>query len=408
MEEHLRSRVSQGALASDLVESAEDALRFWKIILPPASTLERLAASVAATGRQEILERIATHLADSTRKSLDALLEVAKGERHSGLMIFKEYPPEASPAAILDYVERYRLLQQTGVSGIDLTAIPSAIVDHLAQLARKYDAQALKRFDAAARYAMLACFLVEAQKSLLDHLATMHDQFVTGISRRSRNAFEERHREFRKRAKRGVQTLLAAIEILLDRSQPDPLAQLQQTIDDPTLHSALADCREFQRLEENGYQEELRLRHSHLRRYLPAFLTLPFQAEPGTQSCCEPLSWRAGSMKPGTVLCRSTPRTTSFRPLGGTPINNPMADWINASGTLPWRCRCETRSGPAICFSPPAAIMSLSPIWSMTSTAGARRGPAHTNSSPSSKRPMRCWRTSAGNLMRWPATPIAE
>ena len=39
---------------------------------------------------------------------------------------------------------------------------------------------------------MLACLLVEAQKSLLDHLVTMHDQFVTGMARRSRNAFEER------------------------------------------------------------------------------------------------------------------------------------------------------------------------------------------------------------------------
>lgn len=123
-------------------------------------------------------------------------------------MIFKEYPPEASPAAILDYVERHRFLQKAGVGGIELAGIPGAVIDHLAQLARKYDAQALKRFAPAARLAMLACFLVEAQKSLLDHLATMHDQFLTGMSRRSRNAFEERHREFRKRAKRGVETLL--------------------------------------------------------------------------------------------------------------------------------------------------------------------------------------------------------
>jgi len=155
------------------------------------------------------------------------------------------------------------------VGGIELAGIPGAVIDHLAQLARKYDAQALKRFAPAARHAMLACFLVEAQKSLL--VATMHDQFLTGMSRRSRNALEERHREFRKRAKRGVETLLSAVEILLDRSQPDPRGQLQQTIDDSTLRSALADCREFQRLEENGYQEELRSRHSHLRRYLPAF-----------------------------------------------------------------------------------------------------------------------------------------
>src|SRR6516165_8987072 len=58
IEEHLRSRVAQGALPSVLIESAEDALRFWKIILTPASTLQRLVGSVAATGRQEIFERI--------------------------------------------------------------------------------------------------------------------------------------------------------------------------------------------------------------------------------------------------------------------------------------------------------------------------------------------------------------
>jgi hypothetical protein len=73
-----------------LIESAEVALRFWKIILPPASTLQKLVGSVAATGRQEIFERIATDLSDSTCKSLDALLEVAQGERQSGLMIFKD------------------------------------------------------------------------------------------------------------------------------------------------------------------------------------------------------------------------------------------------------------------------------------------------------------------------------
>jgi TnpA family transposase len=70
IEEHLRSRVAQGALASDLIESAEDALRFWKIILPPVSSLDRLVASIAATGRQQVFERIATRLADSTRNLL--------------------------------------------------------------------------------------------------------------------------------------------------------------------------------------------------------------------------------------------------------------------------------------------------------------------------------------------------
>ncbi len=282
LEELLRSRVAAGALSGDLIEAAQDALRLWRIVAPARSTLERLAASIAATGRQEILERIAARIPESSRQSLDALLEVAEGERQSGLQAFKEYPPEASPSAILDYIERYYRLQAAGVSAIDLAAIPPPVVDHLGQLARKYDAQALRRFGAVTRHAMLACLLVEAQKSLLDHLATMHDQYVTGMARRSRNAYEERQREFRRRAKRGVATLLSAFEILLDRSQPDAYLRFQQ-IDESTLRAAFDDCREFERLEDHGYQEQLRLRHSHLRRYLPAFLKLPFQAEPGTQ-----------------------------------------------------------------------------------------------------------------------------
>lgn len=283
LEELLRSRVAAGALSGDLIEAAQDALRLWRIVAPARSTLERLATSIAVTGRQEILERITARIPDSSRQSLDALLEVAEGERQSGLMAFKEYPPEASPAAILDYVERYYRLQGAGVSAIDLAGIAPPVVDHLGQLAHKYNAQALKRFAAVTRHAMLACLLVEAQKSLLDHLATMHDQFVTGMARRSRNAFEERHREFRKRAKRGVETLMSAVEILLAGSHSDAFSRLEQQIDESTLRAALLDCREFQRLEDHGYQEQLRLRHSHLRRYLPAFLKLPFKAEPGTQ-----------------------------------------------------------------------------------------------------------------------------
>ncbi|MCZ6489269.1 MAG: Tn3 family transposase, partial [Acidobacteria bacterium] len=283
LEEHLRTQLAQGRLHQDLLTSAEEALLFWKVLLPPQSTLGRLVASVAATGRQEILERIAARISDPARKAFDELLKVAPGERRSSLFLFKQYPPEAKPASILDYLERYQLLQSAGVSQIDLSGILLPVIDHLSQLTRKYDVQALKRFAPETRHAMLACFLVEAQKTLLDHLVAMHDQFVTGMSRRGRNAFEQRHRQFRRRAKRGIETLLSAIEILLSRADTDPVAELYRSIEETTLRAALEDCREFQRLEEHGYQDELRSRYPHLRRYLPAFLTLPFSAEPGME-----------------------------------------------------------------------------------------------------------------------------
>ena len=59
---------------------------------------------------------------------------------------------------------------------------------------------------------------------------------------------------------------------LLERRTGDPLMALYREIDQSTLRAALEDCREFERLEDHGLQDELRARYSGLRRYLPAFL----------------------------------------------------------------------------------------------------------------------------------------
>jgi hypothetical protein len=58
LEDQLRSQVAQGILPAELLQYAENLLRFSKTILPPPSTLERIVSSVAASGREEILRRI--------------------------------------------------------------------------------------------------------------------------------------------------------------------------------------------------------------------------------------------------------------------------------------------------------------------------------------------------------------
>src|SRR4030095_6201030 len=50
------------------------------------------------------------------------------------------------------------------------------------------------------------------------------------------------------------------------------------------LQSAVSACRDFQRLEERGYLDELEARYPILRRYLPTFLLLPFAATTGCEA----------------------------------------------------------------------------------------------------------------------------
>jgi hypothetical protein len=155
----------------------------------------------------------------------------------------------------------------------------------LAQLAKRYDVDDLKRFPAVKRYALLACFLTEAQKTLLDHLVAMHHHYLTGMSRRARRAFEIRYREVRRQVKTAWTTVLEALELVVDPTRPreTALTELYHEFPEEEIRQALVTCRAFERFEARGYLDHLRARHPHLKRYLPAFLGLPFQGEPGTE-----------------------------------------------------------------------------------------------------------------------------
>src|SRR5262249_61193157 len=114
------------------------------------------------------------------------------------------------------------------------------------------------------------------------------------------NASEAQHREFRRRVKKALETLLAAAEILVDPDQPREtiLDELDHRIDRDALRAARDDCRAFQRLEERGYVDELCARHAYLRRYLPSFFDLPFEGEAGAGPLLEGLSL-ARALNPG-------------------------------------------------------------------------------------------------------------
>ena len=83
---------------------------------------------------------------------------------------------------------------------------------------------------------------------------------MTRLERRSRLAFEDKQRTLRRRAKNGLDTLLAAADVLLDADRAAPVSSLHEELSEPELRQAGADCRAFARLEERGLVDELTAR----------------------------------------------------------------------------------------------------------------------------------------------------
>ena len=282
----LTQRATDDLLPRDLVVRAEEMLRTWRVVLPALSTLEELVVSVSTRVQDEIYTQLATGLSPELQRTMDDLLQVPSGERHSALFGLKEYPPEASNAVILRYIERYHFLRDLGVGTIDLSSVSAPMIRYLADLTKRYDVRALRRFAPAKRYALTACFLVEAHKTILDHIVALHDQLLTKKMREAKNAFEKHYRELRRHYRRGLAKLIATGDTLLDpaRSPDTTLATLLEELNASLLREAVAVCTERHRVEERGEIDALRARYSGLRRYLPAFYALPFQGEPGSNA----------------------------------------------------------------------------------------------------------------------------
>jgi Domain of unknown function (DUF4158) len=194
----LTQRATNDVLPHDLVARAEDILRTWQIVLPAPSTLEELTASVTAWVQDEVYTRILNGLTPELLRAMDDLREVPSGERHSLLFQLKEYPPEVSPAVILRYMARYHFLRDLGVEAIKLRRVSLPMIRYFAEVTKRYDVRALRRFPPAKRYALTACFLVEVHKTILDHIVALHDQLLTQKMREAKHAFEQLYQQVRR------------------------------------------------------------------------------------------------------------------------------------------------------------------------------------------------------------------
>jgi len=196
----------------------------------------------------------------------------------------KAYPPAAKISSLQTYLQRYQTLAEIDLDAFNTDLIDPAFQEYLFKLTKKHNASQLKRFGNPKRYALMLCFLLETRKNLLDHLVHMHDQYMQEIARKSRNTYEKKHRELRKRQKKAVDTILSATRILLDWSEDESLSpkDFWQRVNRSDLQTSSADMKVFQQLTERGYGDLLLARYPTLRKYFADFIQLPFAVEPGS------------------------------------------------------------------------------------------------------------------------------
>ena len=281
LREWLRASALEGRSAGELSIQAEEKLRGWQVMLPGASTLDRIVNSIVAHTTADLFATIAGQLPRKLRADIDLLVEVPEGDARSSLFRLKDYPKSASAAVIKGDIVRLRLIEDLLGAGADLGDLDPRIIrqlGQLGQLGRRYDAGDLRRFAKPKRDALVACYLVEARKTLLDQIVEMNNLFLTGMNRRARNSIERQRKSLRRRARDGLHRLLGAVDALVAADGSQTVTVFRDAQNPPALIEAAIACRAYERLEARGQLDAMLARYGTLRQYLPAFLALPFQA----------------------------------------------------------------------------------------------------------------------------------
>jgi hypothetical protein len=112
----------------------------------------------------------------------------------------------------------------------DLSDLSPRAVRQLAGLCQRYDSHALRRFPAAKRYSLIACFLLERRQGLLDDMVQAHDNHMTGLMRRARHAAEADARQLRQAGEAGLITLIDTGEAVLAGDRQESVAGLRERI----------------------------------------------------------------------------------------------------------------------------------------------------------------------------------
>lgn len=255
-----------------------------RILLPGPSVLKRLVYSVCAGVHKRVFKELYDQLTDELKKAIDALLATSEDQQQSWFSQLKEYPPSATISSLKNYLERYRMLIETGIDQFDKHTIPPSLVGYLFRLSKTYKVNYMNRFKEHKRYAMMICFLIESRKVLLDHIVRMHDQYLMAVSRHTKHVYEKQYRSLRKSQNRAINQVLYVVKTILNWPEgPIHQEQLWQQTDKEATDQSMNQIALFQRLERYGHGELLLNRYSSLRKYFPQFIDLPFASAPGSE-----------------------------------------------------------------------------------------------------------------------------
>jgi TnpA family transposase len=242
-----------------------------KVVLPGASTLERVIARVRGRANRQLWRRLTGRLAPEQKHRLEALLVPVDGARQSPLDRLRTGPTRVSVPELVRAAVRLEEVRQWAAGLPATERLPKTRVLALARFAGAAKAQAVARLPEDRRLATLLAFIRTLEATAQDDVLDLFDLLVNEL-------WAEATRKGREARLRGLRDLDAAArllshvgELVLDGGLAD--ADLRQkiftAIPRETLAAAVLQVDRLTRPPDDPYFEELVAQYRRVRRFFP-------------------------------------------------------------------------------------------------------------------------------------------
>ena len=253
-----------------------------KVILPGVTVLTRLVAQVRDRVAARLWRILSAAPSTAQRIRLQGLLAVPDGTRYSDLDRLRRGPTSVSAGGLVAALDRVGEVRGLGVSRVDVSGIPAGRVAALARYAVAARAQAVARMGDERRLATLLAFALRLEVTAIDEALDLLDVLIgTLLARVDRIGQRERLRSLPE-LDSAARRLRDACMVLLSDDYPDVAAlraAVFARVPPRELTAAIEAVGALTRPQDDHHYDDLLLRYSLVRRFLPALLdTINFSA----------------------------------------------------------------------------------------------------------------------------------
>ncbi len=265
-----------------------------KVLLPGATTLQRLIIEIRERASNQLWRRLALLPTPKQKAALDTLVVVPEDQQVSPFDRYRKGPVTISGPAFIGAVERYSELRAFGLQELDCSRVPPVRFKAIARQAGILSQWQIARMPDDKRIGTLVAFVKAFEINALDDALDVLDLLITDIAGQAKRLGKEKRWRTLKDLDRSALTLAQVCALVLNEAMDDDQlrAAIYACVPKQQLEQSVATVNELARPPEDHFHEEMVEQYGRVRLFLQTLLNnIRFESAPAGASTMDALNY---------------------------------------------------------------------------------------------------------------------